>query len=68
VVIGEHVGIDTHSCLIHGEQGRLIATIGLDNLVIVDTEDALLLLPVGRSQEIKDLLEQIKAQKKEKYL
>lgn len=68
VVIGEHVGIDTHSCLVHGERGRLIATIGLDNLVIVDTDDALLLLPVGRSQEIKTLLDEIKKHGKDGYL
>lgn len=68
VILGEHVGIDTHSCLIHGEPDRLIATIGLDNLVIVDTGDALLVLPAGRSQEIKELLEEVKKKGKDRYL
>jgi len=68
VVIGEHLGLDTHSCLIHGEHGRIIATIGLDNIIIVDAGDALLVLPASRSQDIKYLLEELKKEGKEKYL
>lgn len=68
VVIGEHLGLDTHSCLVHGEQGRLIATIGLDNMIIVDTGDAVLVLPANRSQDIKRLLEELKKEGKTKYL
>ena len=68
VVIGDHLGIDTHSCLIHGEHGRLIATVGLDNIIIVDTGDAVLVLPANRSQDIKRLLDEIKREGKTKFL
>ena len=68
VVIGEHLGIDTHSCLIHGEHGRIIATIGLDNMIIVDADDALLIMPANRSQDIKHLLEELKKEGKGRYL
>jgi mannose-1-phosphate guanylyltransferase len=68
VVIGEHLGLDTHSCLIHGEHGRMIATIGLDNIIIVDAGDALLVLPASRSQDIKHLLEELKKEGKGRYL
>jgi len=66
-IVGEHVGIDTHNCLIHS-CGRLIATIGLDNLIVVDGGDVVLVLPAGRSQDIKPLLEELKKQGKSKYL
>lgn len=66
-VVGSHVGIDTHNCLIHSRD-RLIATIGLDNMIIVDGGDVILVLPNGRSQDIKVLLEELKKQGKEKYL
>lgn len=68
VVVGEHIGLDTHNCLIHSEPGKLITTIGIDNLIIVDAGDALLILPQGRSQDIKTLLEEMKKEGKARYL
>ncbi|MFQ3549668.1 MAG: mannose-1-phosphate guanylyltransferase [Armatimonadota bacterium] len=66
-VVGNHVGIDTHNCLIHSTE-RLITTIGLDNLVVVDAGDVVLVLPKGRSQDIKILLEELKKKGYQKYL
>lgn len=66
-VIGEHVHVDSHNCLIHSKD-RLIATIGLDNLIVVDTGDVVMIMPKGRSQEVKLLLDELKKQGKEKYL
>jgi len=67
VIVGDHVGLDTHNCLIHSRD-RLIATIGLDNMIVVDAGDAVLVLPQGRSQDIKALLEELKKEGKGKYL
>ena len=66
-VVGSHVGVDTHNCLVHSKD-RLIATVGLDNMIIVDGGDVLLVLPKGRSQDIKPLLEELKKQGKTDYL
>ena len=66
-VVGEHVGVDTHNCLVHSRD-RLVATVGLDNMVIVDGGDVILVMPSGRSQDVKRLLEELKKQGKEKYL
>ncbi|MCE5313889.1 MAG: mannose-1-phosphate guanylyltransferase [Armatimonadota bacterium] len=66
-VIGDHVGVDTHNCLIHSKD-RLVATVGLDNMIVVDTGDAVLILPSGRSEDIKALLEELKKEGKAKYL
>ncbi|MFQ5944730.1 MAG: mannose-1-phosphate guanylyltransferase [Anaerolineae bacterium] len=56
VIRGDHMGIDTSGSLIHGSS-RLVATAGVSNLIIVDTEDALLVCPVDRAQDIKSLVE-----------
>ena len=68
VVVGEHVGLDTHNCLIHSGGNRLVTTIGLDNMIVVDTGDVMLVLPRGRSQDIKALLQELKKEKKTEYL
>ncbi|WP_035415196.1 mannose-1-phosphate guanylyltransferase/mannose-6-phosphate isomerase [Ferrimonas kyonanensis] len=50
---------DTHNCLIQGED-RLIATVGLDDMVIVDTQDVVLVAERGRAQEVKHIVEKLK--------
>jgi mannose-1-phosphate guanylyltransferase len=63
VIIGDYEGADTEHTLIRGGH-RLIATIGLSNLVIVDTPDVLLICPTERVQEVKDMVEQLRAHKR----
>lgn len=63
---GEHVAIDTLGTLIHSK--RMVVTIGMDNWVIVDTDDVLLICPRDRAQEVKRVVEQLKAQGLERYL
>ncbi len=58
VVVGQHIGLDTTGCLIHGSR-RLVATIGLENMIVVDTEDALLICPKERAQDVRDLVEKL---------
>lgn len=55
VLNAEHLGIDTQGMLIQGN-GRFIATIGLEDLVIIDTEDALLVCARDRVQDIKQIV------------
>jgi mannose-1-phosphate guanylyltransferase len=56
VVIGEQRGIDTSGCFIHSP-GKLVAMIGLDNLVVIDTADVLLICPKERDQDVRKLVE-----------
>lgn len=60
---GEHIGIDTAGCLIHSDD-RLVATVGISDLVIVDTPDALLIIPRERAQEVKKIVEKLNEDKK----
>ena len=56
VVIGEQRGIDTAGCFIHSPS-KLVATIGLSNLVVIETDDVLLICPKERDQDVRKLVE-----------
>jgi mannose-1-phosphate guanylyltransferase len=56
VVVGELCGIDTAGCFIHSP-GKLVAMIGLSNLVVIETDDVLLICPKERDQEVRQLVE-----------
>lgn len=60
VKIGNVVDLETHNCLIMGGK-RLISTIGLEDLLIIETEDALLIAKKGESQKVKSLIEKLKS-------
>ncbi len=66
-VVGDHVGIDSSDLLIVGGD-RLIATIGVEGLVIVDTEDALLICAKEREQDVKAMVELLEANGREELL
>jgi len=61
IVKGRHIGIDTHSSLIYGRPDKVIATIGIKGLAIVDTGDALLICKKERSQDVKKIVEKLKS-------
>jgi len=54
---GQHIGIDTSDCVIHSN--KLVATIGIKDMVIVETEKALLVCPKSRVQEVKAIVGKI---------
>jgi mannose-1-phosphate guanylyltransferase len=59
ILIGPSIGIDTHDTLAFGEN-RLIATIGVHGMMIVDTDDALLVCPREREQEVREIVAQLR--------
>jgi mannose-1-phosphate guanylyltransferase len=59
VVVGEHVGLDTRNTIVFGGH-RLIATIGLEDMIIVDTDDALLICPLDREQDVREMVRQLR--------
>lgn len=67
-VRGEHVGLETRGCVIYSAGEKLVATLGISDLVVVETEDALLVCPRSRAQEIRALLKRIQEQGKGRYL
>jgi mannose-1-phosphate guanylyltransferase len=66
-VDGEAVLIDTTGSLVFGDR-RLVAAIGLEDMIIVDTEDALLVCPRSRAQDVRRVVEALKRARKTRYL
>ena len=66
-VEGEAVLIDTTGSLVFGDR-RLVAAIGLEDMIIVDTEDALLVTPRSRAQDVRKVVEALKRARKTRYL
>lgn len=64
---GNVLAIDTEHCTIEGKE-RLIAALGLKNLIIVDTDDALLIADKNSAGDIKKLLSVLHETNREKYL
>lgn len=60
VTEGDVVAIACNGCLIKGSQ-RVIAAIGLTDIMVIDTDDAVLVAPLSYSQNVKEIVEQLKA-------
>lgn len=63
-----HVDINSSNCLIFSSEDKLVATVGLNDIVVVDTPDVLLVMNREQPQDIKQLLENIKEQGLTEYL
>jgi mannose-1-phosphate guanylyltransferase len=63
---GERVAIDTRGTFIHSED-RMVATIGVENLVIVDTRDAVLVAHRDHLQRVKEVVTELKARDHASY-
>jgi len=57
---GRHIGVLTKDTLVYSTTGRVIATAGVDGLVIVDTGDYVLVCSKEHAQHVKDIVEFIK--------
>ena len=59
VLRGNVVAVNTHHSLVNGRE-KLIAVVGLDHVIVVDTEDALLICSDTSAKDIKTLLRELK--------
>lgn len=67
VVSGNVVTVETRDCIIQGGK-RLIAAVGLEDVIVVDADDALLICEKGSAGEIKKVLENLKICNRTEYL
>lgn len=67
VASGRHLDRGSRRVLVHGDD-RLVVTVGLEDVIIVDTPDALLVCSRERAEEIKQVLDEIAETAGERYL
>ena len=60
IKIGDQINVDTKNCITYSS-GRLVATIGLENVVVIETGDAILVCDKNKVQDVKKVVEQLKA-------
>jgi mannose-1-phosphate guanylyltransferase len=63
---GEAVAIETRGCLVHNPK-KLTALIGVENLVVIDTDDVLLICRRDLDQKVKDVVEILKKKKSDRW-
>ena len=67
IITGNVISVNTKDCIIEGS-GKLIAAVGLEDLIVVDTEDATLICDKDHAGEIKKILEELRNRGMEQYL
>jgi mannose-1-phosphate guanylyltransferase len=68
VVMAQHAGIDTRDCILAAEPGHLIATLGVKDLIVVQTPDATLICDRSRAAEVKALVELLRSRGLDAYI
>jgi len=58
IVKADHIGVNTKECIIYGNK-KFIATVGIYNTVIVETDDAFLICAKNKTQDIKYIVEKL---------
>ena len=68
VFSGHHIAVETSGSLVYGNNdGRLIVTIGVENLIVVDTGDVLLVCHKDQAAKVRQVVDKLKNSDKEHY-
>jgi mannose-1-phosphate guanylyltransferase len=68
VFAGHHIPLETHNSLVYGDgSDRLVVTIGVDDLIIVDTNDVLLVCRRDQAQKVRQVVANLKNSVREQY-
>lgn len=67
-ICGTVVETGAQGCILIGEGGRLVTVMGAKDMVVVDTPDALLVMPKSEAANMKQLIEKLKRDGYERYL
>jgi mannose-1-phosphate guanylyltransferase len=58
----------SRGCYLYASGGRLVAAVGLEDFVVVDTPDALLICPKDQAQAVRDVVQELQEQGLQEYL
>jgi mannose-1-phosphate guanylyltransferase / mannose-6-phosphate isomerase len=64
-VQGDVIAVDTRNSLLRSDGEAMLATIGLDQIAVIAVRDAVIVAPLDRVAEVKDLVEKLKADERE---
>ena len=67
IIVGNQINIDTKNTISYSKK-RLITTVGVENLIIVETDDAIMVCDKSRAQDVKLIVDELKAKDMKEYL
>lgn len=67
VLYGEQINVDTKDCILYGSD-KLIATIGVKDLIVVQEKDAILICDKSRAQDVKLVVDRLNEKGMNQYL
>lgn len=67
IKLGDTLTLDTTNSIVFSD-GQLVATVGVDNLVVVATKDAILVCPKDKAQDVKKIVDKLKEEKRDNLL
>jgi mannose-1-phosphate guanylyltransferase/mannose-6-phosphate isomerase len=65
---GEVIAIDTHNCLVRVDDGLAVGLVGVEDMVVVATRDSVLVVPRSRSQDVKQIVDELKARDSTRHI
>ena len=65
--VGDVIGVDTKNSYVYAQE-RLVGTVGVEDLIIVETADAVLVASKDRVQDVRRVVDELKAQQRDEYL
>jgi mannose-1-phosphate guanylyltransferase len=66
IINAKHLSLNSKNCIIYGSKDKLIATLGLEDIIIIETADALLVSKKNNLQDVRKLVAKINCSKKMK--
>jgi len=67
VIYGEQIHVETQNCIVYSKN-KLIAALGVEDLIIVETDDAVLVCHKDKAQEVRKVVDKLHAEGKDQYL
>jgi len=68
LIRGDVLTLDSANSLIYGQKGKMIAVVGISDMVIVDSPDALLICPKGKAQKVKEVVKILQERSCDEYV
>lgn len=65
---GDVIAVDTRDSLVHASERRMVAAVGMDDVVIIDTADATLVAHKDRVQDVKEVVDRLKQEGRSEHL
>lgn len=68
IVNSDFMPLETHNSLVYSSAKKLIVTVGVDDIIVIDSGDALLVCRRDQAQQVRQVIDDLKKSKREEYL